>query len=518
MIMGNIHLVTGYAGEAHVTSADMGAFNAAVLGSGQYVLGKGNKLAASVITNNQIRILDGDILMQGRHIRLNEDSHVDLTIENGSQGYMRNDLIVARYTKDAVTGVEDCNLVVIKGENAESNPSDPSYTAGDIIEEHAILNDMPLYRVPIDGLNVQTLVPLFTVLDRTIDDVPVLFEQKQEKTDRLEESTDIADSDSFPFYDQSAKKHKRTLWSNIKSVLGAVFAPIVHTHTKSSITDFPTEMSPVKHASRHAANGSDPVTPAAIGAVNRAGDTMDGGLKVVGGYCDFTGDSNSLLLNHLKDGERHGLVVYPNMDLNYRFQVFDDVSGQVSQRPLIHGGNLDLITDKVVDLISNFVCMFYVRSLSSFDPSENGTFAINKTSTNDSKSNIGDKVTYTFDTSKLSDKQAIVSINYFSFSNMAGGGYGYSVSALFDFYAIINGVKYVISTGQYMSESDRTGESYLTVFESGLTDQHPMMWNFGRNVRKGDTFQIVAECTKDGYGGIPSSMTVSGNFITMDNP
>ena len=165
MKLANLHLVTGYAGNEHVTAADSGAFNVALLGSGQFVIDKGSKLVASVITNNKIRIADGDIYMQGRFIRLNEGTYVDLAIDNGAQGKKRNDLIVARYTKDAVSGVEEVNLVVIKGTAvaSTSNPVDPAYNSSNIVEGKNNLNDMPLYRVPIDGLNVQTLVPLFTV-------------------------------------------------------------------------------------------------------------------------------------------------------------------------------------------------------------------------------------------------------------------------------------------------------------------------------------------------------------------
>ena len=159
--MGNLHLVTGTKGEKHVTSADHASFHAAIFGEGQYVLNRGSKFATTIVTNNQIRVADGDILMQGRHVRLNEGTYVDLTIENGTQGYLRNDLIVARYTKDSATGVEDCNLVVIKGTAVGSEPSDPAYTIGDIINDHVLVADMPLYRVPLDGLNVQALVPLF---------------------------------------------------------------------------------------------------------------------------------------------------------------------------------------------------------------------------------------------------------------------------------------------------------------------------------------------------------------------
>ena len=160
--MGNLHLVTGYAGKPHVTAADQGSLNAALFGSGQYVLNRGSKFAASIVTNNQIKVLDGDLLIQGRHVRLEEGAYVELTIENGEQGMKRNDLIVARYTKDASTGIEDCNLVVIKGTATEASPSDPEFTSGDIIEGHVIQADMPLYRVPLNGLIIEKLVPLFS--------------------------------------------------------------------------------------------------------------------------------------------------------------------------------------------------------------------------------------------------------------------------------------------------------------------------------------------------------------------
>ena len=181
--MANMHLVTGYAGQKHVKAADHGAFNTALLGSGQFVLGKGNRFSATVISNNLIRVADGDIYMQGRHIRLDEGTYVDLAIENGAQGVKRNDLIVARYSRNSATAVEEVNLVVIKGTAAASNPVDPSYTSGDIIEDHAEINDLPLYRVPIDGLNVGSLVPLFNVFEQTVPEIYDLVVANKKATD-----------------------------------------------------------------------------------------------------------------------------------------------------------------------------------------------------------------------------------------------------------------------------------------------------------------------------------------------
>ena len=152
--MANMNLVTGYIGSNHVTAADAGSFNAAIFGGGQYLLNRGQKLSATIVTNNQLRIYDGDLIMQGRHVRINEGDYVDLTIENGASDYNRNDLVVARYTKDASSGVEAVNLVVIKGTAVTGTAEDPAYTIGDIMNDGAALNDMLLYRITINGLNV----------------------------------------------------------------------------------------------------------------------------------------------------------------------------------------------------------------------------------------------------------------------------------------------------------------------------------------------------------------------------
>ena len=50
----SVHLVTGYQGQAHITSADQGAFNAGCVGEGEYVFATGNMLCANIVTTNTI--------------------------------------------------------------------------------------------------------------------------------------------------------------------------------------------------------------------------------------------------------------------------------------------------------------------------------------------------------------------------------------------------------------------------------------------------------------------------------
>lgn len=161
--MANIHLVTGYSGKAHVTAADHGSLNAAIFGDGQYVLDRGRKLAATVVSNTLVRIADGDILMQGRHIRIDSASYADLTIETGKSGYNRNDFIVCRYAKNATYGTEECNLVVIKGTATTGTATDPTYIDGNILDGDTQV-DFPLYRIPINGLTIGTPEQLFVVV------------------------------------------------------------------------------------------------------------------------------------------------------------------------------------------------------------------------------------------------------------------------------------------------------------------------------------------------------------------
>lgn len=161
--MGKVHLITGYAGEEHIHSADQGSFNASFFGGGEFVMEAGNQLEASIMDNNTVRILDGDLLMQGRHIRIDVDTYEDITITTGTAGVNRNDLIVMRYSKDTSTDIETAELVVIKGAETEGTASDPEYTSGDILSG-ATFNQMPLYRVKVEGVVLTAVEPLFTTI------------------------------------------------------------------------------------------------------------------------------------------------------------------------------------------------------------------------------------------------------------------------------------------------------------------------------------------------------------------
>lgn len=161
-----VELITGFAGTPHIGSDDIGAFQAGIVGPGDYALATGNQLKATMSNTNTIAVQSGDAVLNGRHVHLTGTTTA--TVQSGTQGQKRNDLVVLRYTKNTTTGVETCSIVVLKGTPTTGTPADPAHNTGSILDGVAT-HDMPLYRIPINGITVGTLVPLFNVLKPMTD-------------------------------------------------------------------------------------------------------------------------------------------------------------------------------------------------------------------------------------------------------------------------------------------------------------------------------------------------------------
>ena len=161
-----MQLNTGDTGRAVSPAAD-GSLYSKIFGYGCYVLSGGNELKAEIQSNNLIKIYDGDLIMQGRHSYIPASDSDNVTINNGSQGMNRKDLIVARYTKDS-TGVEDVTLQVVQGTATSGTATAPGYTDGDILKG-ATAKDFPLYEVSLTGINITEIKKLFKVLGTNED-------------------------------------------------------------------------------------------------------------------------------------------------------------------------------------------------------------------------------------------------------------------------------------------------------------------------------------------------------------
>lgn len=154
-----IELVDGKAGVAHISSEDKAIIHQAKFGKSDMVFDWGDVLKCTMGSVNKATIGTGCASIQGLdwHITAAET----VTIENGSQGMKRNDIIAAHYHRDSTSGIETVKLTVLKGSPYATAAADPKVPSGKILSG-AVDAYMPLWRIPLDGITVGTPVRMFT--------------------------------------------------------------------------------------------------------------------------------------------------------------------------------------------------------------------------------------------------------------------------------------------------------------------------------------------------------------------
>ena len=163
-------LVTGSHGgdDPHVESKHDALMHAAMLGRSGYILKTRNwTMKPTAKDANNITIPAWDLVVEGRQIYI--AAPTDVNIQSGSQGQKRRDLIVARYALNSGTGVETVTLEAIKGVPSSGTPADPGIETGSIIGG-AIVSDLPLCRVNLDGITITSIDTLVNVL-QPLEDV-----------------------------------------------------------------------------------------------------------------------------------------------------------------------------------------------------------------------------------------------------------------------------------------------------------------------------------------------------------
>lgn len=138
-----------------------------VVQGGNYVLSTDNQFRSSQIETNKVRIYGGEAVVQGHVLSLNIGKYQDLNISSGMYGTYRNDLICARYYRNA-DATETNSLVVIEGTANQVGGIDPNVHQGDINVIGEVTYDFPLYRVKMTGVDM-TLEPLFEVQKSLIE-------------------------------------------------------------------------------------------------------------------------------------------------------------------------------------------------------------------------------------------------------------------------------------------------------------------------------------------------------------
>ena len=141
-------IVDGMTGTKHISSDDLSALNIATIGKADCVLKYGDDFKLTMASANSATLGTGVGMVGGK--RFWNQAATPLTVQSGTQGQKRNDLVVARYAKTSA-GVESITPVVVKGTPSTGTAADPATTS----------NDLKLWRIPLNGISVGTPVKLF---------------------------------------------------------------------------------------------------------------------------------------------------------------------------------------------------------------------------------------------------------------------------------------------------------------------------------------------------------------------
>lgn len=146
---------------AHIYAEDDAAIYEAIVG-GDGVYDIGNKMEATVIDNNTVRVSNGVLSVGGHLARIKYGDYQDMVIDNGESGKNRNDLIVANFSTTGPRGVDTYTLKVIKGEAVSGEAADPAVAEGNLYEG-ATERDLPLYRVRLEGISIVAVDVLYSM-------------------------------------------------------------------------------------------------------------------------------------------------------------------------------------------------------------------------------------------------------------------------------------------------------------------------------------------------------------------
>lgn len=159
MAVKGITIDTTSAASPHIYAYDQALINNAIIG-GDAVHEMFDNLLATKVSNNIVTIYPGTFSIQGHFGNVVYGTTEPMTIENGTAGQKRNDLICAKFKRTIDTDV--ISLVVVKGTNDPSTPVDPTITQQDLLAG-GTERLFPLWRVSLDGIDITTLTQLFTV-------------------------------------------------------------------------------------------------------------------------------------------------------------------------------------------------------------------------------------------------------------------------------------------------------------------------------------------------------------------
>ena len=163
-----MEIVSGRTGKPHVTSQQFRQIIEGIIGDESCILPSGENLEPELVSNNLLKIRSGMMCHHGNVSSVKIGTYDEVELANGSQWMKRIDLVVNRYTRNKEDNTEKNEWIVIMGTPAESNPTVPEYTKGNL-QEGDLVDDCPAFEVHFDGINITEVTKMLEIAQTNKD-------------------------------------------------------------------------------------------------------------------------------------------------------------------------------------------------------------------------------------------------------------------------------------------------------------------------------------------------------------
>lgn len=168
-----MEIVTGYTGTPHITAQQDRMINRGVFGEDSYILPVGERLATSIYSATQIKVLDGAVSVQGCIGVITHNGSQTITVTGGESGYNQNKLLCVKYNR-TTSGIESMSLVIVAGSlysNTDYDIGDPGHDPS-VAEYHIDETNglfFPIYRICFSETSLHSVVRVAEVLPSLAD-------------------------------------------------------------------------------------------------------------------------------------------------------------------------------------------------------------------------------------------------------------------------------------------------------------------------------------------------------------
>lgn len=168
---------------AEISAEHFAAVFHAIAGKSGIVKGF-NDLACTKISDNSVQLASGVYSLKGFMLHVEPGTTINLTIDSGTAGQNRNDLVAAELIKNGGgSGIDTLQFKIIKGTSTSGTAVDPTLMQQDV-NAAGVTRQEGLYRVKLAGVTITTIERVADVINNFDSlDARIIVESSGNETD-----------------------------------------------------------------------------------------------------------------------------------------------------------------------------------------------------------------------------------------------------------------------------------------------------------------------------------------------